>query len=118
MDKRRTARVSEAIREELAQIVGFEMHDPRVRGVVVTEAQVSPDGRQAQIRVEVSGDREEALNVLEAARNHLRHQLAGRLQLRHVPELHFVSDPGTEASTRVEVLLQRIHKNREKSSES
>ena len=32
MDQRRVARVAEAIREELSQIIGFEMKDPRLVG--------------------------------------------------------------------------------------
>ena len=31
MDERRTLRVSEAVREELTEIIGFEMEDPRLR---------------------------------------------------------------------------------------
>ncbi|MCU1262755.1 MAG: ribosome-binding factor [Bryobacterales bacterium] len=124
MDKRRTARVSEAVREELSEIINFEMSDPRVKGVTVAEVSVTPDGRQARVSVAVFGDadqQEEALAGLNHARAHLRHQLAGRLQLRHVPELTFTADTGMDATNRVEVLLARVRKNKrgpENSSET
>jgi len=51
MDERRTLRVSEAVREELSEIIGFETADPRLLAVEVTEVHVSPDGRHANIRV-------------------------------------------------------------------
>ena len=59
MDERRTLRVSEAIREELIELIGFETEDPRLLAVEVTEVQVSPDGRHANIRVVVRGNQKE-----------------------------------------------------------
>ena len=51
MDERRTARVSEAIREELLEIVGFEMDDPRLRSIEISAVDVSQDARHAYVRV-------------------------------------------------------------------
>ena len=115
MDQRRTARVSEAVREELSEIINFEMSDPRVKGVTVAHVAVTPDGREARINVAIFGDAEQqkgALDGLNHARAHLRHQLAARLQLRHVPELTFTADTGVAASSRVEILLERVRKNK------
>ena len=114
MDQRRTARVGEAIREELSQIIGFEMSDPRVRGVSIADVRVSPDGREAHIAVSVFGEPEaqkEAMAGLQHAKGHLRHQIGARMNLRHVPELFFETDSGTAASSRVEELLRRVRKN-------
>ena len=38
MDVRRILRVSEAVKEELNEIIGFEMEDPRLLEVEVTES--------------------------------------------------------------------------------
>jgi len=43
MDQRRMLRVSEAIREELTEIIGFELEDPRLIEVEVTAVYVSPE---------------------------------------------------------------------------
>jgi ribosome-binding factor A len=119
MDDHRAQRVSEALREELAEMVGFEMEDPRLGGVEVTEVAVSPDLRHAHIRVGIQGERrqaqQEALKALEHARNFLRRQLAARLNLRRMPELHFSFDPYSGVESRVEVLLERAKKTRGKS---
>jgi len=115
MDKRRTARVGQAIREELSQIVSFEMDDPRLKSITVAEVTVTPDGRQATIKVEVFGSAEEqkeAMAALQHSAGFLRHQVATRMELRHAPELLFVSDAGTAAQSRVETLLQRVKKSR------
>lgn len=115
MDQHRRERVSETVREELAELIGFEMKDPRLAGVDVTDVQVGPDLRHAQVRVGVGGDereRQAALAALDHARHYLRHELARRLSLRKMPELHFEPDPGAGADERVEILLKRAKKMR------
>ena len=115
MDQHRAGRVSETIREELAEIIGFEMEDPRLAVVDITDVRVAPDLRHAHVRVGLSGDEREqraALTALDHARNYLRHELARRLNLRKMPELHFMADPAPDATERVEILLKRAKKNR------
>ena len=115
MDPRRSLRVSEAVREELAELICFELSDPRLAVVNVTGVEVSPDLRHAHVSVGLGGDdaaRKQALAALDHARNYLRHELARRLSLRRVPELHFAPDSILEAGTRIEVLLRRAKKKR------
>ena len=115
MDQHRAERVSETVREELAEIIGFEMADPRLAMVDVNEVRVAPDLRHAQVRVAVAGgerEQEAALAALDHARHYLRHELARRLNLRKIPELHFQPDPAPNAAERVEVLLKRAKKIR------
>jgi ribosome-binding factor A len=115
MDERRTLRVSEAVREELAEIIGFELDDPRLAEVNVTDVQVSPDGRYARVRVAVrgqEGQQRESLDALEHARHYLRRELGIRLSLRYVPELHFERDRHPDAAHRVEFLIKRAKKSR------
>ena len=113
MDERRTLRVSEAIREELTEIIGFETDDPRLLAVEVTEVHVTPDGRHASIRVAVRGDEREqkqSLAALEHAKHYIRHELASRLSLRYVPELHFDHNRTPDVESRIDFLLKRAKK--------
>jgi len=115
MDEHRAQRVSEAVREELSEIIGFELSDPRLAAVDVTDVTVSPDSRHATVKISLGGDereQHEAMAALEHARNYLRHELAGRLNLRKIPELHFEPDQHPEAASRVEILLKRAKKKR------
>ena len=115
MDERRTLRVSEAVREELAEIITFELDDPRLLDMSVSEVQVSHDGRHAHIRVSSRGDERQqraSLAALEHARHYLRHELGVRLSLRHVPELHFELDRHPDATSRIEFLIKRAKKSR------
>jgi len=115
MDQHRSQRVAEAVKEELAEIVGFELDDPRLISVDVTEVLVSADSRHATVKVSLGGDEQErqaAMAALDHARTYLRHELAGRLSLRKVPELHFEPDKAPDAEARVELLLKRAKKKR------
>ena len=115
MDERRTLRVSEAVREELSELIGFETADPRLLAVEVTEVYVSTDGRHATVKVAVRGndhEQNQSFAALEHARHFLRHELAIRLSLRHVPELHFQHDRNPDADSRIEFLLKLAKKTR------
>jgi ribosome-binding factor A len=119
MDERRTLRVSEALREELIELIGFETEDPRLLAVEVTEVQVSPDGRHANIRVVVRGNQKEqklSLDALEHAAGYLRHEMASRLSLRHIPELHFEQNRVADVESRIDFLLKRVRKSRGKTA--
>ena len=118
MDERRTLRVSEAVREELAEIIGFETEDPRLLAVDVTDVHVRPDGRHAGVRVTVRGTEREqtqSMGALEHAKGFLRHELASRLSLRLVPELHFERDRNPDVESRIDFLLKRSKKSRGRS---
>ena len=115
MDERRALRVSEAVREELSAIIGFESDDPRLAPIEVTDVHLSPDGRHASVRVAVRGsqrDQKESLDALDHARHYLRRELASRLSLHHVPELHFQHDRDPDVESRIEFLLKRAKKSR------
>jgi ribosome-binding factor A len=107
----RTERIAETLREEIAQIVGFELEDPRLTMVTVTEVRVADDLRDASVYVTVQGDEREhqqALKALEHAAPYVRRQLGFSLNLRHTPVLHFVRDTVEEKAERVDALLQEI----------
>ena len=114
MDPHRTERLSEALREELAELIAYEMADPRVGDVTVTEVIVSPDKRHAQVRVGLTGGGEAgpALEALEHARSFLRRELSQRLDTYKIPELHFEADVSVSLGDRMETLLKRVRKGR------
>ncbi len=111
---RRPERVAEFLREEIAQIVGYELDDPRVAMVTVTEVRVSENLRDARVYVTVQGDEREhelALRALRHAAPYVRRQLSFSLNLRHTPELHFVRDRVEEQAERVDELLDEKGKD-------
>lgn len=117
MDAHRAHRVSEALREELAEIIEYELSDPRLSGVTVTGAQVTPDLRHAHVLIVSGGTADQgrqALEALDHASGYLRRELSSRLRLWRIPELHFAADEPSGAASRVEELLARVRKSRKK----
>ncbi len=115
MDSHRAQRVSEALREELDELIGYELADPRVADAAVTEVLVSPDMRHATVRLHMSDDskrQHETIQALEGARHFLRHQLAERLSLFRIPELHFEADVSLATGARLDHLLKRVRRGR------
>jgi len=107
----RPERIAETLREEIAQIVGYELEDPRLTMVTVTEVRVADDLRDASVYVTVQGDEREhniALRALRHAAPYVRKQLGFALNLRHTPALHFVRDTVEEKAERVDSLLEKI----------
>jgi ribosome-binding factor A len=108
---RRPEQLAEVIREEVSQIVGFELEDPRVETVTVTDVRVTENLRDATIYFTAAGtDAEKAAahKALQHAAQYVRRQLGTALNLRYTPELHFVRDTVEEKAARVEELLSTI----------
>jgi ribosome-binding factor A len=109
----RPERIAETLREEIAEIVGYELEDPRLTMVTVTEVRVADDLRDASVYVTVEGDEQEhetALVALRHAAPYVRKQLGFALNLRHTPALHFVRDTVEEKATRLDALLHEMEK--------
>src|SRR5437660_12430110 len=104
----RPERIAETLREEIAQIVGYELEDARLAMITVTEVRVADDLRDASVYVTFEGDEREhelALRALRHATPYARRQLSFPLDLQPTPALHFVRDTVEEAPERVDALL-------------
>jgi len=107
----RPERIADTLREEIAQIVGYELEDPRLTMVTVTDVRVADDLRDASVFVTVAGDEHEhelAFIALRRAAPYVRKQLGFSLNLRHTPALHFVRDTVEEKAARVDALLGKV----------
>ena len=107
----RSERVADLQREEIIQIVGYELEDPRVTPVTVTDVRLSDNLKALRVYVTVAGDEAEhkaALSALRHATPYVRKQLGLSLNLSRVPEIHFVRDKVEEEGERVDKLLAEI----------
>jgi ribosome-binding factor A len=117
LDPHRNERVAASLREELEELIGYELADPRVGSATVTEVLISPDFRRAHVRLLLVGTPEEqaaTLAVLDHAKQFLRHQLTERLQLFRTPELHFEAALAGALGAKAPHILKRIRRGRPK----
>lgn len=109
---RRSGRVDDLLRGEIARIIQQEVKDPRRGLTTVSSVRVSNDLSHAEVLLSVLGedeDREESVETIRNARGFIRSQLARSVRLRRVPELHFELDRGAEHSQRISDLLESLH---------
>lgn len=115
MDPRRSERLAETLRVELEELINYELDDPRVSTVAVTEVLLSPDGKKAHVRIAIGGSpaqQKECLEAIEKAKGFLRVQLADRVDVFRMPDLRFDADLPAALRARVPELLKRIRKGR------
>jgi ribosome-binding factor A len=111
MTQHRAERVAEQIRSVLAAAVR-EVRDPRVGFVTLTGVSLSPDLKQARVfvsRLGTEDERNAAVDALNQAVKHLRHEVAIKARLKYTPAIRFVSDATIERGSRVEAILQELH---------
>jgi ribosome-binding factor A len=106
-DFARTDRVGEQIRRELAELVRLEVKDPRVRLVTLTEVDVAADYSHAKVFYTTLEDQAAVQRGLDRASGFLRSQLAQRIKLRIIPQLHFVYDAAIERGDRLSRLIDK-----------
>jgi ribosome-binding factor A len=117
---RRPERLAEALREEIGEVVGFELKDPRLESVTVTDVKVSEDLRDAKVFVIVAGTEKEVASAMKALQNasiFVRQQVAMNLSLRHVPLLNFARDTAEENAARVNEIITTLKNSGELGAE-
>ena len=112
VSKLRAQRIAERIHEVLSQIMLYEISDPRLEGIYITDVKVDRELAYANIYVstlEGSSRVSEVLEGLEHAKGHLRFELSQRIELRSFPQLRFHWDPTFERAERIEQLIDSLH---------
>lgn len=119
MSSRRRQQVADLIRDEVSEILTYEMKDPRLGMVSITRVEMSPDLRYATIFTSVYADEEEqdqTLQVLKGATGFIRRLLAPRLKIRHIPVLAFRLDSSMEHAEQITRTLNEIREQEDAAS--
>ena len=123
MSKDRKARVAEAIRDTLAEMIAREVKDPRVAaaGVVsITQVEMNKDLSVANVWVSIYGDdkvADKAIEGLQSSAGYLRGPLGRRLQLQRPPELRFHRDTGLAFGLELTKIVRDDEAKRKKADE-
>ena len=110
-------RVAGTFSEEITIMLEGELSDPRIAPCYVTEVLLAPGGKSCRVFIAVQGDEKEEESTLEglmAARGFIRTEIRYRMGVRHVPEITFAIDRSQKISARMDELLGRMGKRREK----
>ncbi len=107
----RQEKLGELITTELSELLRTRLKDPRVGFASITHVEVSGDLRHAKVFVSVMGTAQEQAETMKGLKNangFLRHELAGRLTLRYMPELAFKLDTSIEEGAHIINLINQV----------
>jgi len=108
----RSERVSSQMQKELALILQREVRDSRLGFITVNEVVLSKDLAVAKVYITVLNADEPGklanVKVLNEISPFIRHELAKRMRLRHISELHFIYDHSFDTGMRVSELLHDL----------
>lgn len=105
---------AEDVRRELMDILR-NMKDPRISGGMISIVRIDLTNDLSHCKVFISSlegmeKAKEAVKVLKNAAGFIRHELTKRLEIRKVPELHFIPDDSIEYSAEIQKILLGIEK--------
>ena len=101
----RATRVAEQMQRELADLLQFEVKDPRVGMITITQVEVTGDMAHAKIFYTAAKASDIIQQGLEKSAGFLRTQIAKRMLLRTVPQLHFVYDASIDNGMKMVQLI-------------
>jgi ribosome-binding factor A len=106
---KRAERVSDQMKQEIADILMRKIKDPRIGFVTITDVEVTDDLKNAKVFVSIYGsDKENTLKGLKSASPFIRVELGKRMRLRSVPELLFRFDSTVERGAHIMEILHDI----------
>ncbi|WGS87983.1 30S ribosome-binding factor RbfA [Methylomonas sp. UP202] len=118
----RSQRVASEMQKELAAILQRDVKDTRLGFVTINDVELSKDLAVAKVYITVlNGDDAAKLanvKVLNEISPFIRHELAKRMRLRHISELHFYYDHSFDTGMRVAELLHDLEDRQDQSDAS
>lgn len=99
------------IQREISNILQFDLKNPKLGFVTVTDVQCSKDLSIAKVYVSFLGKQERndaGMRVLNHSKGYIRTELSKRLKIRKTPDLAFIQDKSLEQGNRIEKILHEI----------
>lgn len=112
---KRSKRVADLLRKEVADIIMRRVKDPRLGFVTVTAVEVTDDFQLARVYVSIleKNEAESALKALSSASGFIRTELGRRVRIKALPRLEFLEDKAIEYGERIDTLLRKIREDGE-----
>ena len=111
---KRSARVGDLIREEVADIIMNRIKHKTLGFITVTAAKVSDDLRHATIYISVLDEKESKRTIrkINSSAPFIRSELGKRLKMKHIPSLRIVNDEAIEYGRKIDDIFDQIKSER------
>lgn len=107
----RLGRIEEEYKKNLSQIIGYELKNPNVTGLLsITKVKVTNDLKMAKVYVSIlnAKNTKNTLVALKKSSGFIRSELARRVNLKNTPELIFELDDSLEYGAKIDSILKEI----------
>lgn len=108
----KTDRIDAILRKEISRILQFDLKNPHLGFVTVTDVQCTGDLSIAKVYVSFLGKQERndaGMRILNQSKGFIRSTVAKNVKMRKVPELVFVQDTSLENGNRIEQRIKEIN---------
>lgn len=104
-------RVASDLIKEISSILLTEVKDEDLKNVTITYATVTNDLSFAKVYFTTLDDykRDKVIRDMNNAASYFRSELAGRLNIRHIPEIKFIYDESIEYGKKIEDIIDKIN---------
>lgn len=107
---KRSQRVSDLLRQEVADIIMRKVKDPRLGFITVTGVEITDDLKTAHVFISVlkEDEKETAFEILNSAKNFIRSEIAKRIRMKVIPSIDFRTDESISYGNRIDKLLRDL----------
>jgi ribosome-binding factor A len=115
MKDQRRNKLASTLRKFIANLLLYEMQDPRFSNVTITEASISNDYKQVFVYFSVldSANMDKTEIALNKISNQIRHHIAREFTLRHIPLVYFKKDNSLLEANKIDKILEKLKKESE-----
>lgn len=109
----KTERIASLMQKEISIIIQRESRDEILKEALISFVDLSNDLSFAKVYFTCYDKAKKDLiaESLENAKGFIRTELAGRIEVRHVPELKFIFDESIEYGIKIENKIKELHEN-------
>ncbi|WP_225721734.1 30S ribosome-binding factor RbfA [Candidatus Vallotiella sp. (ex Adelges kitamiensis)] len=109
----RNMQIADQIKRDLAELITYELKDPRIGLVTIQAVELTLDYSHAKIFfTTLTGDPKQTEIALNHAAGYLHNLLFKRLHIHTVPTLHYVFDKSIERAAQILRLIEKANATR------
>jgi len=107
---KRSQRVGDLLRQEIADIIMRKVKDPRIGFVTVTGVDLTDDLKMARVYISClkEEEREVTLDILNSAKSFIRSEVGRRIRIKVLPSIEFRFDESLGYGDKIDKLLKEI----------
>ena len=112
--KVRIERVNGELQRQIAKVIANDIKDPRLQGAIVsvTNVHTTPDLKYAKVHLSIYAEndekKKEAFDTVVRSRVFIRSKIKDAVQIRLMPEFHFVIDNSCDYGMHIDKILSTM----------